>query len=108
MAKMETCSGAAQQSASVAQCVDDGDVGVYFDGTPVEDGGTVAPLADRGQRRLDEEGIAGDYLQGLDRARGGDEGVKFHAALAMNLDAQHRIDGLDSADQLGHLCRFTD
>ena len=33
---------------SVAQCVDDRDTGVNFDGAAVEDSGTVAPFADRG------------------------------------------------------------
>jgi hypothetical protein len=32
---------------SVAQGVDDRDAGFYFDGATVEDGGAIAPLADR-------------------------------------------------------------
>ena len=105
---MEACLAAAHQSASVAQCVDDGDVGVHFDGTPVEDGGTVAPLADRGQRRLDEQRVAGEDFKRLNGTGGRDNSAKFHAALALNLLGQRRIDGLDSADQLRHLRRFTD
>ena len=105
---MEACSAAALHRASVAQCVDDGDVGVYFDGTPVEDGGAVAPLADRGQRRLDEQRVAGEYFKRLNGTRGRDNGMKFHSAFMLNLFGQRRIDGLDSVDQLGHLRRFTD
>jgi len=34
-------------SKLVVKGVDNRDVGIHFDGTPIEDGGTVAPLADR-------------------------------------------------------------
>lgn len=91
----------------VTQGVNDRDAGVYFDGLMVEDGWVIAPLADRGKRGLDEQGIAGDYLQRFDRARGGDDGVKFHAALVMNLDGEGRVPGLDASDELSHLLEFT-
>jgi len=92
----------------VVESVDDRDARIYFDGATVEDGGAIAPLADRGKRRLDEEGIAGDYFERFDRASGGDEGVKFHAAFAMDLDGEGRISGLDASDELSHLYHFTD
>src|SRR5882762_9016458 len=100
---MEACSAAALHRASVAQCVDDGDVGVYFDGTPVEDGGAVAPLADRGQRRLDEQRVAGEYFKRLNGTRGRDNGTKFHSTFMFNLLLQRPIDGFYSAIPLAHL-----
>jgi hypothetical protein len=83
---------------SVAQCVDYGDVGVYLDRATVEDGRAIAPLTDRGQSRLDEEGIAGDYFQRFDSPFGGDESVEFDASFALNLPGESRIAWLDSTD----------
>lgn len=93
---------------SVRQGVDDGDVGVDFDGLAVEDGGAIAPLTDGIESRLNQERIARDGFQHLDGAVGGNDGVEFDAAFAVELNGDVRIKWLDAANQHGCLNRFAD
>jgi len=59
----------------VLERVDDRDVGFDLDRLAVENGGVVAPLADGLGGGAQEEWIAADYLQGLDRSVDGDDGA---------------------------------
>jgi hypothetical protein len=79
--------------------IDDGDVGVDFNGLAIEDGGRVLPAADGVDGGLEEEWIAGEYLERLDRAVGGDDGAELHCGLPMKLYTQVRIDRLDASDK---------
>ena len=90
------------------QGVDDGDVGVDFDGLVVQERWTVAPLADGSESGWDQERVSGNYFQGLNRAVGGDDGVKFDATLTVELNGQRRIDRLDTMDEHGSLDEAAD
>jgi hypothetical protein len=94
--------------ALLGQGVDDRDVRVDLDGLAVEGSGAVAPLADGSKRGLEKERIAGNDFQRLDRAVHGDDGVKFHAAFAADLNGERRIDGLDAVDQFALLDEAAD
>jgi hypothetical protein len=65
--------------------VNDGDVGVDFDGAPIDKRWFVTPLAHGIERGLIKHGIAFESLQGANCAIGVDEGVKFDAAFAAGL-----------------------
>ena len=86
--------------------VDDGDDGFDLDGLAVEDGGAVAPLADCGESRLNEERIAGDDFERLDGTVSGDDGVELDAAFATSLHGENRIIGLDTMNEHGGLDAF--
>ena len=58
----------------VLQRVDDGDVRFDLHGLAVENGGAITPLAHRIDGGSQEQRIAADHLQGLDRSVGGDDG----------------------------------
>ena len=85
--------------ALAVQCVDDGDVRVDFDGLAIEDRWAIAPLADGAECGLDEERIAGDHFQGLNRAVGGYDGMKFDAPFSAKLHSQWRIDWFYAANE---------
>jgi len=94
--------------ALLGQGVDDRDVRVDLDGSAVEGSGAVAPLADGSKRGLEKERIAGNDFQRLDRAVHGDDGVKFHAAFAADLNGEGRIDGLDAVEEFALLDEAAD
>ena len=66
------------------------------------------PLADSVESGLDEERIAGEDFERLHGAVGGDDGVKFYAALASDLHREGRINGLNASEQLGFLHETAD
>jgi len=53
--------------------INHGDVGLDLDRLAIENGGTVAPLTHGVGGGLQEERVAADHLQGLDRPVGGDD-----------------------------------
>jgi len=71
-----------RRGSSAIEFVDYGDVRVDFDGVAIEEGGFVTPLAHGVESGLIKHGVAFEELQGANGAVGGDDGVKFDAALA--------------------------
>ena len=92
----------------VAKGVDDGNVGIDFDGLSIQDRGAIAPQANGGERRRDEEWVAGDDFERFHQAVGTNNGVEFDAAFVARLPGQCRIFGLDASGELGHLLKLTD
>ena len=69
----------------VLERVNDGDVRIDFDWLTVENCWAVVPLGHGVLRGAQEERVAADDLQRLDRPVGGNDGVKHHLAFAMSL-----------------------
>jgi len=80
---------------SVSERVDDSDVGLDLDGLTVEDRRTVAPLPDGVECRVNQERVARNYLEGLNRAIGSDDSGELHATFATELPSQPRVNALD-------------
>src|SRR5208282_5019972 len=86
---------------SVIQYVEHADLRVDLDGLSIQESGPVTPLANRSERRGIEERIAGHNFQRLNRAIRCNDGVKLHAAFAVHLQRQFRINRLHAMDQCG-------
>src|SRR5260370_5652912 len=85
--------------SSALHAIDHHDRGGDFDRLTIEDGGFVPPLLNCFHRRLLEEWITSNDLQGPDSAVGPNDGAQFHAAFPVRLLCQRRIARLDTVDQ---------
>jgi hypothetical protein len=65
--------------------VDYGDVGVDFDGAPIQHGRFVSPLANGVERRLIKHRVAVEELQGANCAVGADYSAELYVAFATGL-----------------------
>ncbi len=52
-----------RDTCSVGECVDDSDVRFHLDGLAVEDGGAIAPFANRAQSGTDQHRLSRDDFQ---------------------------------------------
>src|SRR5208282_4816058 len=88
---------------SPAQSKDDVNIRFDFHGLVAEQRGLVAPLPDRGGRRLDQKRRTGDDFKLLNRAFLGDDGVEAHSSLDAGLPCDRGINRLHSADDFRFL-----
>src|SRR5215472_15734595 len=83
-------------------------MGVYPDRATVENGRTIAPLANRSECGLKKDGIAGDDLERFDGSVGSDDGMKFNATFTTHLHCELWIIWLYAIDKMCHLLKFAD
>ena len=83
----------------VLERVNHRDVRFDFDGLAVENGGAVAPLGHSVLGGVQEERIAADDLQGLNRPISGDDRTQLDLAFLMNLSRERRVYRLNSSNQ---------
>ena len=86
-------------SFSVLRGVNHRDIRINLHRLAIENCRSVAPLADRFPRRKIEKRIAGNNLQGLNRAVRADDGAQFYPAFSVGLPRKRRIHRLDSVNQ---------
>lgn len=85
----------------VVKRVDDGDLGVDFDGLAIEERWAIAPFAYCGESGRDEERVAANYLERLNGAVGRNDRVEFDAPFAAKLACQRRISRINAVNEHG-------